>query len=484
MNNIHARDKQILLFLQFGLTDSKSIDNKFFTELIMSNLDDANKSKSDSKVDKLRDDLAVIRKFINNIKPAYENGGMQAVAKQFDQLPLISSNQLLLKSVKMMRLHCSARLQQKIAKKYTSPQKQANVLQGQLSIMLDNLDRKLANKINTHRQRDRRNKGMRRLITRGLIKRIEIDATPQHGECAYHLTPAGAQYLAQQFRVGIEYVRAYNFNAHTAAHEITVSRCLRSIFSHGKKFSYEITRLMDEPKIRQVYREFRIKSKAFPDLCLGIKIGQKNQLFWTEIDMGSMPVDKLIALTRLKCPVIIICADAALAQQRRSQIIGHIHYPQVEQPFFISTISRFAKSGILSAGYLTAIRGEFCQCSLLIQDKNCIRDKYGCPCILRYFTSPKTKPKQERRKVLPVRKRAPLQPNATTPAVSRPPQAQHHPQRSKQITHTWGKLITFVTLGLCILIYLNRYTLEIDWLKLIDYLSQYNWFLWLYSFLA
>jgi len=486
-----GRDNKILLFLWPGLTPQIDIDCHFFTDADINSSHNLRSKITQQKMQKklaIETDLAQLWSACDNVIRAYNDNQFQGVKTLFESISLKSGNKIIAKSLSFIINHCNFSNQGKSTLDDQSRREQATTIQGQIKTMLSNLERELWLDLDKLRQRDRRNKVMRRLIKRGYVKKMPLprELASQYGGAAYYLSSHGVSIITQTNNISPDLIRSYNFNAHTAAHEINVAKCIRSIFKNRRKYNYIIASFMDEPKIRKLFRSHSIKPKAFPDLCLNYQIGDKNQTFWLEIDMGTMPTEKIIALTRLKLPVIIICADNRVAHRRRTQMIDSLHVGEIQRLFFITTVDRFANSGILSAGYLTAQRGEFCQCKRLvmeIQTKK-VRDELGCPCILRYFTEPKVKPDENRPAVNPPKL-----------SVNRSRPQPHNQPRSSQAECVkfsdffeyelmWAKRIGLTIAVIVLLLYVFRYEIEFAWLKTVEFIVHHMpWLVHLYFWL-
>jgi len=388
------RDEQILGSLWAGLTAARDIDVRFFaatdegmgTDNALSNTIANRRRQKDQGI---KSDLAAIMAAIDETSQVYISSGMAGVQALFSCIHLTTNHPTIGKGLRIMRAHCSAKVDDKLRTSAKSIAKQAQPLHDQLRTIFIRVESEVWAEVNQKRQRDRRNKVMRRHIKEGLVNRMELPRRLQKefGEAAFFLSPFGAGRVAQLANINRQKIRSYKFHEHIAQHEMIATRVLRAALAHHLRKGCRVLNFRSESEIRKLFREKKQKAKAIADFSFLISVNQIVQEFWIEIDCGSQPISKLANLTRIKLPLIVIATSKTLCLRRRNELIAS----NIMMPFFITTAERFTRSGILDAGYITRTRSEFCTCEQLVvdTDRNCICDKNGCICILAYFYNTK-----------------------------------------------------------------------------------------------
>jgi len=376
-----------MFYLWMGLTPAADIDERFFQENLDSRgLSGTIKDRMRKKTQRIQSDLDLISSAIDKITQVYKNSGIESIYLLFDDIHPNSRHHIISRGLRIMREHCSTKIESSLKLNTKLKAKQGRCLQDQIRLIFERMVSEVWEEVSQKRQRDRRNKVMRKLEKEGCINRLELPRRfhKEFREAAFFLTQAGADRVAQFANFQREQIRSYKFHVHTAKHEIITARVLRSIVMQQEQQGYKITELYDEPKVRKIFHTRKRNIKAIPDLVLIICAQNKKHEFWIEIDNGSQPVTKLVYLTQIKLGLIIVTSSKDIAIRRRRELIMS---SDAKTPFFITTSDRIVQQGLFDAGYITKERSEFCVCEQLVidTDRNCICDKHGCPCILRYY---------------------------------------------------------------------------------------------------
>jgi len=384
MTALTNRQRAIIRILSLGLTSANSLDTIFFRRPTSPTF-----NQRKSKFDIVDNDHQLFRSALLDLASSYPHVSIDQIQARAMVIAGELNNRSYRRGAKKICKHINHSL---LAN--AKPNK-SGILAYKLDLMTGRLLERVRSDIAEQMVRDRRRKVLRPLLDKGLIRSIALTAEDQarFGDKAYHLTAKGADYLCTQIAPGQfdrHSVRAYNFQPHTAAHDIVITDIYRSLIDKQKKCGYKLQIVLDEPSLRRHFRSAKQKAPHLVDLYLELTFCSKRMHFYLEIDNGSQPASLFITRAKLYQPLIYVCTHDTIARRLHLALQKQrLHMSNV----YITTVDRLLARGIWNAGYLTRARCEYCQCSKLVRRESSggvewLEDEHGCPCILRYFAKP------------------------------------------------------------------------------------------------